>query len=151
MYRHARCHTNPCMFYMLHTHFLPGIHVDIHTHRYTQTCHIHRLTHHTHNYTFSHTLTHQLFAHPLKLSHTPVPFTLTHQDADTNIQAQKSWLGVTQPPFPCPEWQTSVLSGAHTHAKLAGRVTDWQELPPRRSGRDLPGEGRAVSQPPNLG
>lgn len=86
-----------------------------------------------------------------QLSHAPVPFTLTHQDVDTNTWAQKIFFGVTQPPLPCPALQPSALSGAHAHAKLAGRVTDWQARHYADHAGPSQEKGREVSQPPASG
>lgn len=55
--------------------------------------------------------------------------------------------GVTQPPFPCPELQASVLSGAHTHAKLAWEGHRLAGAPPCRSSWALPGEEQGVPAP----
>lgn len=59
--------------------------------------------------------------------------------------------GVTQPPCPCPELQLSVLSGAHTHAKLAGRVTDWQARHQANQAGHSQEQDREGSRPPSLG
>lgn len=132
-----------------HMHFLPSTHIDIHT--FTDTLryfkfsltHAHTLFYtttyiHTDTFFHSHMLTHQMFTSPLKF------LTLMHQDADKHTGPEALAL-VPPPPLPGPALRFSALSGAHTHAKLAGRITDWQAGhnpdqagPPQEKGREVP-------------
>lgn len=89
--------------------------------------------------------------YPLKLSHTPVPFTLTHRDTDTNTRAQKSllWCYPTSSTMPrvaafCAEW-------CPHPAKLAGRLTDWQAGHHPDQARPSREKVREMSWIPHLG
>lgn len=144
MYRHILVH---CHVY-LHTFSPKHTHRHTQPHRYVQT--IHRRTHsHTslHNYTFAHPTQGptQAFSHSCSIhTHTPG---CRHKHAGLGSPG----FGVTQPPFPCPELQLSVLSGAHTHAKLAGRVTDWQARHQANQAGHSQKQDREVSQLPSSG
>lgn len=141
----------------IHAPFLPGTHTDIHSltamlrhlpftgspirsRLYTAT-HVH-----TRGAVVSHTST-PAFSHSCSSpSHTPGCG--GHKHAGLGGPG----FGVAQPPFPCPELRLSVLSGAHTHAKLAGRVTGWQARHrANQAGRSQEQDGVASQPPPQLG
>lgn len=142
--------TSAHIFFQVYTltYILAQIYSDIsnsqaHTHFYTST-YIHSDFH-------KHMMTHQIFPYPLKFSHTPVAFTLTHHDADTNTQAQKSllWCYPTSPPAPrvvafSAEWCPHPCQAGWEGHTLAGG-------PPRRSDWALPRDGQGSAPAPQLG
>ena len=149
----------------LHTRFLPRTRTDIHTFRDTLRrftfagSHIHTLFTQLHTFTDSLSLIHthtDTHADPSGTcvstrALTPVPFTLTHQDPDTNTRAQKSlpWCYPTSSPVPRV---TAFNAEWCPHpAKLAGRVTDWQAGHHPDQARPSQEKGREMSPLPGLG
>ena len=159
-FSYAATQTRVCSTY-IHMYLLPAADTDIRA--FTDTPRHSKFTgSHIHTHTFFNTSTcihslSQTHAEPsdIYISAQVFSYSCCLHTHNTMKQIQTHRLeilvGVTQPPLLCPELQASVLSGAHTHAKLAGRVTDWQAG--HHPGQAGPSQekGRKEPQPPSLG
>lgn len=138
----------------IHAHFLPSTHKDIHN--FTDTLRPFTFTG-SHIHTLLYTTAHFHTQGPVRYSHVHSSFLppLFHSHSRTRMQTQicrprKSWLWCYPTSLPMPRI-AAFLSGAHTHAKLAGRVTDWQARHQANQAGHSQKQDREGSRPPAWG